>query len=163
MDPSEEGKEVKMSDGDERDRARSSRPYDEKEEKDEKEVQKRDEKEDQSWEEKWQRDPLNAATWALILIWAGISFLLGNLGLWNRLEPLEAWDIVLIGAGLLLLIQVAVRLLIPEYRQPVMGTSILAVVLLGLGLGDIVGWGALWPVILIVIGVGILARGLLNK
>ena len=152
-----------MSDNEERDTTGKSHPFDEKDEKDEKDVQKRDEKEDQTWEEKWRRDPLNAATWALILIWAGVAFLLGNLGLWDELAPLEAWDIVLVGAGLLLLLQVLVRLLVPEYRQPITGTAIFAVVLIGLGLGDTVGWGTLWPVILIVIGLGVLARGLLNK
>ena len=55
-----------------------NRPVGEKEE--EKEAEKRDEKRDETWEEKWRRDPLSAAVWALILIWAGIAFLLGNLG-----------------------------------------------------------------------------------
>ena len=39
---------------------------------------------------------------------------------------------------LLLLLQVLVRLLVPEYRQPITGTAVFAVVLIGLGLGV---WG----------------------
>lgn len=42
----------------------SERPRGEKEEKDEK-------GREESWDEKWRRDPLNAAGWALLLIWLG--------------------------------------------------------------------------------------------
>ena len=51
---------------------------DEKQEKDEKERSKQEEK---TAEEKWQRDPLGATIWALVLIWAGVVLLAENLGL----------------------------------------------------------------------------------
>ena len=142
---------------------RPSGSWEEKEEKQEKEYEKRDEKRDESWEEKWRRDPLNAATWALILIWAGVALLLANWGIWENLGPFGTWDIILLGAGGLLLIQVALRLLLPEYRQPVMGTVVLAVILLGLALGGMFGWGNIWPVILIIIGAVMLLRGLVSR
>ena len=50
-------------------------------------------------------------------------------------------------------------LAVPEYRRPVLGTIILGLVLIGIGLGDIIGWAVLWAVILIVIGLSILLRG----
>ena len=152
---------------------------DEKEEKfNEKEMEKTDEKtdektEEKSWDEKWRRDPLGALVWAGILIWAGVVFLLSNLGMldfilkpdpqfsdWGAFGRIaSSWSIVMIGAGVILLIEVAIRLLFPLYRRPVMGTVILAVIFIGVGLGDLVNWGIIWAVVLIVIGVSILARG----
>jgi hypothetical protein len=152
---------------------------DEKNEKpDEKEREKEQEKsEEKSWEEKWQRDPLTAITWACILIWAGLVFLASNLGILdalfaqvNRLSPIsgiqpidkaiQAWPIVLAGAGVILLIQIAIRLLMPAYRKPVLGTFILAMILISIGLGDLINWAIVWATLLIIFGVWILWRGI---
>lgn len=159
----------------------SKQEFDEKnekqDEKDEKELQKHEEK---SAEEKWQRDPLGAIVWGFILIWAGVVFLLDNVGALDSLvdffrrfglrQPdipfdapfmrFEAWSLVLIGAGLILLLEVLFRLLVPHYRRPILGTVILAIVFIGLGLGS---FGAIWPLILIAIGVAILLGSLRRK
>ena len=135
----------------------SDRQYDEKEEKEE----KREEKEEKSWDEKWRRDPLNAAGWAGILIWAGLVLLVDSLRLLTRFERLEAWALIFIGAGLIVLLQVLVRLVVPEYRRPVTGSLIFGVILLAIGLGDLVGHDVIWPLVLIVIGAAILLRGFL--
>jgi hypothetical protein len=127
---------------------------DEKFEKQEKER----EKEEKSWEEKWREDPLNAATWAAILIWAGIALLVGNLGVLDD-TAFDSWDLVFVGAGALLLLQVLVRVLVPAYRQPLIGTLILGLVFLAIGLGEAVSWGAVWAVVIIIIGVVMLLRG----
>lgn len=142
---------------------------------DEKEMEKREEKsaEEKSWDEKWRRDPLGTMVWAAIFIWAGLVFLASNLGLLDGLvRPftdvpglggftgvIEAWPIVLIGAGVILLIEVAVRLLVPAYRRPVTGTIIFAAILIGIGLGDLTRWEIVWALILIGIGASILFRG----
>ena len=143
---------------------------------DEKEMEKRDEKspEEKSMEEKWQRDPLGSLIWALIFIWAGLVLLASNLGwldswlqrsidipgfdYFSRLA--SAWPIVLIGAGVLILIEVAIRLLVPVYRRPVTGSLIFAVILIGLGMGDLWNWNIIWPLILIVLGFSVIFRGL---
>ncbi len=144
---------------------------DEREEKfDEKEHEKSEEK---AAEEKWRRDPLGSVIWALILIWAGVVWLLDNLNqldtLKHRLTPpglewlpmgVGVWGLILTGAGVLLLVEVLIRSLVPAYRRPVIGTIILAFVFLGLGLGNLVSWGLIWPVILIAIGLSIILRGL---
>jgi hypothetical protein len=143
---------------------------DEKDEKDEKEVDKREEK---TAEEKWRRDPLGSITWAIILIFAGLVFLAQNInpsllsGLRLKIEVGEqvtqfdprAWTIILIGAGVILLLQVVVRLVMPAYRSPVGGSLILAAILLGSGLGNIFGWELVGPLVVIAIGVSILLRG----
>ena len=144
---------------------------------DEKGIEKRDEKsqDEKSWDEKWRRDPLGTLIWAVIFIWAGGVFLVSNLGLldtflkpdpempgWlGRLD--SAWSIVLLGVAVILLVEVAVRLLIPAYRRPIIGTLILAVILFSVALGDLVNWGIIWAVIIIGLGVSILVRGLRPK
>ena len=139
----------------------SDRKHDEK---DEKEEEKKGEKqEEKSWDEKWRRDPLNAAAWAAIFIWAGLVLLADNLRLFTRFERLDAWAIILIGAGLIVLAEVVVRLLVPAYRRPVAGSIIFGVILVALGLGNIIGWGVIWPMVLIALGVVILARGLFRS
>jgi low affinity Fe/Cu permease len=153
---------------------------DEKDEKfDEKDMEKREEKspEEKSWDEKYKRDPLGSIVWAVILIWAGLVFLASNLGWLEGLIRrssdipgmgwlsawMDAWPIVLIGAGVIILVEVVIRLLVPAYRRPVTGSIILAIILIGLALGDLVSWDLIWPVILIVLGVSVLMRGLWRK
>jgi hypothetical protein len=136
---------------------------------DEKDMEKKDEK---SPEEKWRRDPLSGIVWACILIWAGLVFLASNLGWLDAIvsqtqeitgvssidKVLSAWSVVLLGAGVIILIEVAIRLLVPAYRRPVLGSFIFAIILIGLGLGDLINWNILWPLIIIGFGLSILAR-----
>ena len=68
----------------------------------------------------------------------------------------------MIGAGLLLLVGVVARLLLPEYRGDVGGNIFLAVLFIGIGLGNIFGWNLIWPLILIGLGVAVLLRGVLR-
>jgi len=152
----------------------SNRPYDEKDEKDEKEVDKTEEK---SAEEKWRSDPLGSIIWAAILIWAGLVLLADNLGMLKSftlpfyqflperflwLKP-EAWSVILIGAGVIVLIEVALRLLVPAFRRHVGGNLVLAAILIGAGLGNIYGWNLVWPFVLIAIGLGFLLRGFTRR
>jgi hypothetical protein len=123
----------------------------EKEEKEEKGRQ-------DSWEEKWRRDPVDAAAWAAIFIWAGLMLLAINI-----LDVgWEAWPVIFIGAGVIVLVGVAVRLLVPAYRRPVMGSLIFGVILIGVGLGELTRWDVVGALILIAIGVGVLLRGFLQ-
>ena len=131
-------------------------------EKDEKEPQ-RGEKEEKSWDEKWRRDPLGSIAWAAILIWAGIVFLAENLDWLRDIGPpfdgIEAISLVFAGAGVIFLGVVLVRLLVPEYRSPVVGTLILALVFLGIGLREILRAEIIWPIVLIALGVAFLLGG----
>jgi hypothetical protein len=131
-----------------------------------KEEEKREEeKQGQGWDEKWRRDPVDAATWAIIFIWAGLVLLAENMGLLDNLlgTRIEAWSVGFIGAGLIVLLGVVVRVLVPAYRRPLMGGLIFGVILIGIGLGEVVGWVAIGPLILIAIGVSVLLRGILRR
>lgn len=133
----------------------SEKQRDEKEEK--------QEKDQGGWEEKWRRDPIDAAMWAIILIWVGFVLLGANMGLFDDLGNVESWSVGFLGAGVIVLLAVAFRLVVPAYRRPLTGNFILGLVFIGIGLGDIVGWLVIGPIILIGIGVGALATGFLRR
>lgn len=120
----------------------------------------KEEKEDVG--EKWRRDPIDAIGWALFLIWVGTVLLAEYYGYLARFEGVEAWSIIMIGAGVIVLLQVLVRLVMPAYRKPVLGSIIFGVILLAVGLTEIMAFS--WPVvgamILIAAGVGIILGGL---
>jgi len=139
------------------------RSRDEKDEKDgrnEKEEKNRNE----SWDEKWRRDPVDAAVWAIILIWVGLVWLAANLG-WLKgiAENDKAWAIGFLGAGVIVLLGVLLRLMVPAYRRPVIGSVILGVVFLGIGLTQFVQGVAIGAIVLIGIGLVILLGGLFRK
>ncbi len=135
-------------------------PRGEREEKEEKRHEK---------EEKGRGDQLNAASWGLIIVWAGLVFLADNLGLLTNLRGgapggvafrFEAWSLIFLGAGIILLLEAVIRLLVPTYRRAVTGTVILGIVFISIGLGNLISWNIVAPLILIGIGVVVLLRGL---
>jgi len=139
------------------------RQYGEKDEKPEKEEEKTEEKEEKSWDEKWRRDPLSAAAWAIIVIWAGVVLLADNLGLFED-SIWEAWPLFFLGAGVILLLEVLYRRVVPAYRQPLWGNLVLAFVFLVIGVGQLVNnWAIIWAVALIAVGGYILLSGLFQK
>ncbi len=110
---------------------------------------------------------LDRLVWALALMWAGMVLLAARLGLLDGLTPETfdpawalpfargAWSLIFLGVGLLVGIEILVRLLVPVYRRNVLGYVILVIVFISLGLSitDLI-----WPLILIVIGVTLLWR-----
>jgi hypothetical protein len=140
----------------------------EKEEKQPQVDEKREEKQqekinEKSFEEKNRRDPLGTMIWAGILIWAGVVLLGSNLGILDTL-PIPAgmgeWSLIFLGAGVLLFVELLLRLFVPEYSGPVIGTLIVSLVFMGIGLNDTVGWEMIWPVLIIGVGLIMLLRGL---
>jgi hypothetical protein len=138
----------------------SEQPRKYREEKDEKEEKNRNE----SWDEKWRRDPVDAAVWAFILIWVGLVWLAVNLGWLDQIvESGEAWAVGFIGAGVIVLLGVLLRLLVPAYRRPLIGSVIFGVILLGIGLSQFVPDVAIGAILLIGIGLIILLGGFFRK
>ena len=151
-------------------------PDEKTEEKNEKEMEKREEN---SAEEKYRRDPLGSIIWACILIWAGAVLLLNQLGYLDQLKDLlyatqaewtlgvpgdfSVWGLIFLGAGVILLFEVLLRLLIPSYRKSVTGTIILAFVFIGIGLGNVLRWEFIFALVLIAIGLSIIVRGFTGR
>jgi hypothetical protein len=144
----------------------------EKDEKDEKEVDKQEEK---NVEEKWRRDPLGSMIWALILIWAGAIWLAWNFGVLERYAFLNRiltvdndinppiWRLILLGAGILIAIEIVIRLVVPAYRRSVIGSVIIAAIFIGIGLGQMIHWTIIWPVVIILVGVILILQGVFRK
>ena len=125
------------------------------------------EKEEKERGEKFQNDPLSAIVWAAIFVWAGIVLLADNLGYLGDLKigdwVLEPWSLIFLGAGVIVLVEVAIRLIDPAYRRPVTGSLVFAFILLAIGLGGWIGWETIWPLILILIGVSILVGAVTRR
>ncbi len=110
---------------------------------------------------------LDALIWAAALIWTGAVLLAANLGYleglsfqafdlsWDLPFSREAWSLVFVGAGLIVGIDILIRVLVPRYRRNVLGYVILAIVLISLGLGRT---ELVWPLILLVVGGALLLR-----
>lgn len=146
-------------------------PFDEKEM--EKQEEKEEEKVHEKEEEKYQRDRLSSVVWALILIWAGIVALSANAGLLEDLPfrlgrfpwgdwfiDSNAWGVFFMGAAIILLFEIALRLIVPDFRRPVLGTFILVIVFVALGFGSL---QMIWPFILIAVGVSIVIGAFTRK
>jgi len=115
---------------------------------------------DDSWDEKWRRDPVEAAVWAFVLIWAGIVWLLSNTGTLENIfgEKVEWWAVGFLGAGLIVLLGVGARLVVPAWRRPVTGSLILGLIFIGIALGHMTGGRVVvGPLVLIGIGIAGLA------
>ncbi len=143
----------------------SQQPRDEKDEKHEEE--KRHEK-----EEKQHSDSLSTIVWGAMIIWAGLVLLAENLGwltgfgLRGDFVPgvlpfrISTWGLIFVGAGVIILLEVGARLALPAYRRHVMGSMIIALVFLSIGLGNLISWGTIWALALIALGVVIMLRAL---
>jgi hypothetical protein len=141
----------------------SEEPRKKRDEKDEKDEKNRNE----SWDEKWRRDPVDAAVWALILIWAGLVLLAYTTGWLKGLEDKDALFLGFAGAGVIVLLGVVLRLVVPAYRRPIVGSTIFGLVLLGIGVGQKVegeNQGAIiGAMVLVGIGLVILLGGIFRK
>jgi len=108
-------------------------------------------------------DPLGGVIWALILIAAGLIFLAeSTLGLADWGQFGGTWNATFLAVGVILLFEVAVRLLVPAFRRPVAGTLVFAFIMLAMGLSGIIGWNVTFGVVVIAIGIAILISGLLR-
>ena len=88
-----------------------------------------------------------------------------NLGFLTRFEISEAWGVIFLGAGAILLLEILVRLVLPDFRRPLMGNIIFAVVAVAAGLSilNLFNWQVIWPVVLIALGLGVLLQGLFRR
>ena len=125
--------------------------------------------------EKQHNDRLGSITWALILIWAGMVFLAAQLGWLDALRTsislpegiyiaeMSTWSVIFLGSGVLVFIEAMIRSFSKTYRSSTGGNFVLAAVFLGIGLGSIFGWNAVWPFVLIAMGFDALLGALIRR
>lgn len=126
-------------------------------------------------EAKRRSDRLSSITWALILIWAGLVFMAANLGWldasrtsighpWGlTIAGISTWSAIFLGAGVLIFIEALVRTFAKPYRSTDGGNFVLAAIFLGMGLSAIFGWQAVWPFVLIAMGLSALLSALIRR
>jgi len=131
-------------------------PHRRKDEKHEKEEKDHGQREWDKGEQWTGGDALGPLVWGLIIILAGLVFAATNLGMYPWLTWENAWSYIFLGAGLLFLLEILLRILMPTYRRPVRGRIILAFVALAIGLGGLVGWELTWPLVIIAVGLAII-------
>jgi hypothetical protein len=97
-----------------------------------------------------------------VMIWAGLVFGAESLGLLPQIGRADAWSWVFFGAGLLALIGIARRALSPDRADPGVWDYIWAAVLLIIGLSGLTTLEIGGPLILVLIGLGLLGTALLR-
>ena len=102
------------------------------------------------WEGLWRSDRLDAIGWAAIFFWGALVLLAETTNYKANFNWWDGWAVFFTGAGVIVLVEAVIRLLIREYRRRLMVVLIFGFILLGIGLG---GWGWVWPLVLIAIGV----------
>lgn len=127
----------------------------------EKEQEKKQEK-GQGMDEKYRRNPLGFVTFALLVIWLGVTLLLQN----SDVIPndRQGWAIFMWGGGGLILAEALLRLLVPRFRRPIVGSFVWGAIWVGVGFGLWYDrWEFIGPIVIIAIGVAILAGRLLPR
>jgi hypothetical protein len=131
------------------------------EKQDEKQHEKKQEK-GRGVDEKYRRNPLGFVSFALLIIWLGITLLLGNADVFGAENAVgrdeHQWSFFLWGGGVIILLGALTRLMVPRWRRPVVGSFIWGAIWVGAGFGlRYDKWEVIGPIVIIAIGVAILA------
>lgn len=133
---------------------RDRRPEKQDEKQHEKEQEKQQEK-GRNLDEKYRRNPLEIFSWALLLIWLGVILLLQNTDV--IVDTARGWAIFAWGGGVIVFGEVLLRLMVPKWRRPVMGSFIWGAIWVGVGFGLWYGeWAVIGPIVIIAVGVALL-------
>ena len=133
------------------------------EKQDEKEQEKQQEK-GAGMDEKYHHNPVGFISWALIIIWLGVSLLLQNVHAFGVHNDDQGWAVFAWGAGVIIIVEAIIRLGIPRLRRGITGSIIWGAVAIGVGFGLWYGnWSVIGPIVVIAVGVGILLARILPR
>lgn len=111
---------------------------------------------EKEWKGWWRSDRLDAVGWGAIFIWAALVVLAEPTNFESNFSWWDGWGVFFTGAGAIVLLQTAIRLLVSEYRSSWWWSLIWGVILLSIGLSTWEGWYWVWSLVLAAIGVIIL-------
>jgi peptidoglycan/LPS O-acetylase OafA/YrhL len=116
--------------------------------------------EDKYVRDRWHQRSMPGLFFGLLLVLLGVIFFLAaqDLMAWG-----DWWKYLIAGLGGIFVIEALVRYARPAPRRPRFGRLIFGIILIGVGLAFIVGWGSWWPLILIIVGLAILLNTWLRR
>lgn len=113
--------------------------------------------------ESWRSDRLDSLAWGAIFLWAALVLLAEAVDYAAGFAWWDGWGVFFTGAGVVVLLEAAMRLLMPEYRASWWWTLVVGAILLSIGLDNWGGWAGVWALVMAAIGLGTLrsvfARG----
>jgi hypothetical protein len=128
-----------------------------------KEKSEKKEKSVEGWE-KWCRgDLVDAVGWAAGFVWAAFVIIATHTVIASNIVWWDGWAVFFAGAGVIVLVETAVRLLLPAYRKGIAAKLIFGFILIGFGLGGLIGWVWVWPAVLVVVAATILKSALRSR
>jgi hypothetical protein len=103
--------------------------------------------------------------WGGLLLWLGLVFMIANFGLFTFITMENTWKWILMGAGVLALASNLFRLSSPDYPDPEAWDYIFTAGFLIGGLSGFttINFDIVWPFVLIIIGVIVLARVVMGR
>jgi LiaF transmembrane domain len=99
-------------------------------------------------------------TGGLILILLGVLFLMSEM---DKVSWSDWWAYFLVGLGAIFLIEALLRSFSPEGRKAIGGRLVAGPILVVIGGSHLIGFEEWWPLILIVVGVGVLISAVIRK
>ncbi len=121
------------------------------------------EKSNEGWENWCRNDRVDAVGWAAGFVWAAFVIIATNAAITANIVWWDGWAVFFAGAGVIVLIETAVRLLLPAYRKGIAASLIFGFILIGFGLGGLIGWVWVWPAVLVVVAAVILKSALRSR
>jgi len=111
----------------------------------------------------WRSDRLDSLVWAAIFLWAALVLLAQAVHHAASFAWWDGWGVFFTGAGVVVLLEAAIRLLMPEYRASWWWTLLVGAILLCIGLDSWDGWAWVWALVMAAIGLAIWRSALARK
>jgi len=106
-------------------------------------------------------DRIDWICFGISVFWVAVAVVAGLIGYADLYGWPRVWSIAFMGAGWVTLFGTAVRILLPNYRRNWSEWLVLALLFLGIGHGDTMGW--VWPVVTTATAVLLAARLVRNR
>ncbi|MFC1948347.1 hypothetical protein ACFLXY_10570 [Chloroflexota bacterium] len=104
----------------------------------------------------WKNDRMDSIWWGLSFIWGALILLAGIINFGDGSSWWNGWGVFFTGLGIITLIGIIIRLLLPMYRRKLVSGLIWGILFLAIGLGT---WGNtewFWVAAIFVVGISIL-------